>query len=48
MNDLGWESTGRLASLLGAIKIVTKGAQNHVFTPAEIADKFEAAFGYRF
>jgi adenosine kinase len=48
VNDLGWESTGRLASLLGAIKIVTKGAQNHVFTPAEIADKFEAAFGYRF
>lgn len=48
VNELGWESTGRLASLLGAIKIVTKGAQNHVFTPAEIADKFEAAFGYRF
>lgn len=48
VNDLGWETTGRLASLLGAIKIVTKGAQNHVFTPSEIADKFEAAFGYRF
>jgi adenosine kinase len=47
-NELGWESTGRLASLLGAIKIVHKGAQNHVFTPASIADQFEAAFGYRF
>ncbi|MGO4380506.1 carbohydrate kinase family protein [Pseudoduganella sp. RAF53_2] len=47
-NDLSWESTGRLASLLGAIKIVHKGAQNHVFTPASIADQFEAAFGYRF
>jgi adenosine kinase len=47
-NELGWETTGRLASLLGAIKIVHKGAQNHVFTPQSIADKFETAFGYRF
>jgi adenosine kinase len=47
-NELGWESTGRLASLLGAIKIAHKGAQNHVFTKEEIADRFEAAFGYRF
>jgi adenosine kinase len=46
-NDLGWEKTGRLASLLGAIKIVTKGAQNHVFTPESIAEQFEAAFGMR-
>jgi adenosine kinase len=45
----GWkETTGRLASLLGAIKIAHKGAQNHSFTPAEIADQFEAAFGYRY
>lgn len=43
-----WETTGRLASLLGAIKIAHKGAQNHKFTPAEIADRFEAAFGYRY
>ena len=47
-NDLGWETSGRLASLLGAIKIATQGAQNHVFTPASIADQFEAAFGYRY
>jgi adenosine kinase len=47
-HDLGWETTGRLASLLGAIKIAHKGAQNHVFTQAEIADRFEQAFGYRF
>jgi len=43
-----WETTGRLASLLGAIKIAHKGAQNHHFTAAEIADRFEAAFGYRY
>ena len=43
-----WNTTGRLASLLGSIKIAHQGGQNHTFTPAEIADRFEAAFGYRF
>ena len=43
-----WETTGRLASLLGAIKIAHKGGQNHVLTVAQIADRFEAAFGYRY
>ncbi|UTY57884.1 carbohydrate kinase family protein [Massilia sp. erpn] len=47
-NELGWETTGRLASLLGAIKIAHKGAQNHVLSKEQIADRFEAAFGYRF
>jgi len=43
-----WETTGRLASLLGAIKIAHKGGQNHQLTAARIADRFEAAFGYRY
>ncbi|UGQ45653.1 carbohydrate kinase family protein [Massilia endophytica] len=47
-HDLGWETTGRLASLLGAIKIAHKGAQNHVLTKEQIGDRFEAAFGYRY
>jgi adenosine kinase len=47
-HDLGWETTGRLASLMGAIKIAHKGAQNHVLTQQEIADRFEKAFGYRY
>ena len=47
-NELGWETTGRLASLLGAIKIAHKGGQNHVLSKEEIANRFEAAFGYRF
>jgi len=42
-----WPTTGRLASLLGSIKIAHQGGQNHSFTPAEIATKFESAFGYR-
>ncbi|MCG2583433.1 carbohydrate kinase family protein [Massilia sp. TS11] len=43
-----WPTTGRLASLLGAIKIAHQGGQNHHFTPGELADRFEAAFGYRY
>jgi adenosine kinase len=43
-----WPTTGRLASLLGSIKIAHQGGQNHSFTQQEIADKFESAFGYRF
>ena len=44
-NEMDWEKTGRLASLLGALKIAHQGPQNHIFTPALIAEKFEAAFG---
>ncbi|MCU0841230.1 MAG: carbohydrate kinase family protein [Thiobacillaceae bacterium] len=41
-----WPTTGRLAGLLGAIKIASRGGQNHRFTPAEIADRFRAEYGY--
>ncbi len=47
LNDMRWEDTGRLAALLGAIKIAHRGTQNHDFTPAGLDDQFEAAFGYR-
>lgn len=47
-NGFDWPTTGRLASLLGSIKIAHQGGQNHQFTAAEIADRFEAAFGYRY
>ena len=40
-----WETTGRIASLLGAIKIEQHGTQNHNFTSDEFATKFEANFG---
>ena len=43
-----WGTTGRLASLLGAIKIAHQGGQNHRFTPESIAERFEAEFGYTF
>jgi adenosine kinase len=39
-----WPSTGRLASLLGTLKIGYKGGQNHVFSRDEIAARFKHAF----
>lgn len=45
---LDWPTTGRLASLMGALKIAQKGPQNHAPSFDEIATRFEAAFGYRF
>jgi adenosine kinase len=44
---LDWETSGRLGSLLGAIKIEHSGAQRHEPTRAQIADRFHSAFGYR-
>jgi adenosine kinase len=35
LHGLDWETTGRMASLMGAIKIESRGPQNHRFTPAE-------------
>ena len=47
-NDMDWPTTGRLASLMGAIKIVHQGGQNHTPSRAEIEERFLNAFGYRF
>jgi adenosine kinase len=44
-NDLDWPTTGRLASLLGSLKIAQRGAQNHHFTRNEIESRFREAFG---
>jgi adenosine kinase len=45
---MDWETTGRLASLMGAIKIASQGGQNHAPSRSEIEDRFHRAFGYRF
>ncbi|MHB8425225.1 MAG: carbohydrate kinase family protein [Gammaproteobacteria bacterium] len=47
MHNLDWETTGNIASLMGAIKIASKGTQNHHFTRAEFAAHFARAFGYK-
>ena len=45
LRGLDWETTGRIASLMGAIKIAVRGTQNHTFTTAEFAEQYRAAFG---
>lgn len=45
---LGWETTGRIASLLGAIKIAEHGTQNHTFTIDEFHARYRDAFGSDF
>jgi adenosine kinase len=45
MNDYAWEETGRIASLLGAIKIEHHGTQNHSFTLDEFKIRYHQNFG---
>jgi adenosine kinase len=42
---LDWALTGRIASLMGAIKIAHPGTQNHRFDFAEFETRFRDAFG---
>ena len=44
LNDMDWETTGRIASLMGAIKIASHGNQNHSFTFEEFQLKFRETF----
>jgi adenosine kinase len=46
-NGFDWETTGRLAAVMGALKIEHSGAQNHVASRDEIAERFSESFGYR-
>jgi len=40
-----WRTTGLIASLMGAIKVESRGTQNHRFTREEFAQRLAAAFG---
>ena len=42
---LDWETTGRIASLMGSIKIAQHGTQNHRFTRMEFAARYAREFG---
>lgn len=42
-----WETTGKIASLMGAIKIAAVGTQNHRFSREEFRRRFEETFGYK-
>ena len=46
LNDMDWETCGRLGSLMGACKVQHQGAQNHSVTLDEVRERFKGAFGY--
>ena len=41
-----WETTGRLASIMGSLKIASRGGQNHTLSREEVAELFQNHFGY--
>jgi len=46
MNGMDLATTGRIASLMGALKVEHPGTQNQRFTYGEFADQFKQQFGY--
>lgn len=44
-NGFDWPTTGRLAAVMGAIKIACRGGQNHQPSREEIAERYRRAFG---
>ena len=46
-NGYDWDRTGKLASVLGSLKIASRGAQNHVVNREVVAALYEKAFGER-
>ena len=47
-NGLDHQTTGRIASLLGSIKIATAGTQNHYISKKDFRQRFLEEFGYAF
>lgn len=48
MNGLDWDITGRIASLMGSLKIEQYGTQNHHFSMDEFKAKFKQHFDMTF
>ena len=46
MRGMDWPTTGRVASLMGTLKIEHPGTQNQRFSYSEFADQFRQQFGY--
>jgi adenosine kinase len=45
LNDMDWETTGRIAALMGAIKIESAGTQNHSLSIEEFKARYRESFG---
>ena len=48
MNKLNWEVTGRIAALMGAIKVAHNGTQNHKYSLTEFKEQYKKEFGQSF
>lgn len=46
MAGADWETTGRVASIMGAIKVGSRGTQNHSLSPESVQETFQDNFGY--
>lgn len=46
LHGADWQTTGRIASLMGAIKVESPGTQNHFFDAESFSERFVASFGY--
>lgn len=46
LHEADWPTTGRIASLMGAIKVESPGTQNHSFDRESFSQRFMASFGY--
>ena len=45
LHGLDWETTGQVAALMGAIKIESRGTQNHRLSRPAIAERMSESFG---
>ena len=45
LRGLDWRATGQIASLMGALKIESRGTQNHTATAAQLAALLRQSFG---
>ncbi|MFT5111221.1 MAG: adenosine kinase [Parasphingorhabdus sp.] len=43
-----WKTTGRIASLIGSVKVETNGTQNHQINPDAFMERFVKEFGYAY
>ncbi len=48
MNNLDWDVTGRIAALMGAIKVAHNGTQNHKYSLNEFKEQYKKEFGQSF
>ena len=46
MNQMDWQTTGQIASLMGAICVAKHGTQNHVLNKGDLEQLYQDNFGY--